>query len=119
MRLRAAGSGSDWSLGSQVTGIRVMIGKLVGKRGIIGGRRALRAVVWACLGCAALYVNTAALAGQPGSKAETADKAQRFLHPELARMPLWTEVEPGKLEIFRKPTPADPGDEIRCLALNI
>ncbi len=53
----------------------------------------MRAVVWACLGCAALYVNTAALADQPGSKAETADKAERFLHPT------WTEV--------------------RCLALNI
>ncbi len=100
-----------------------MIGKLVGKRGIIGGRwalrGALRAVVWVCLGGAALYVNAAALADQPGAKAETADKAERFLHPELARIPIWTEVEPGKLDIFRKPTPADPGDEIRCLALNI
>ncbi len=55
----------------------------------------MQAVVWACLGCAALY----ALADQPGSKAETADKAARFLHPELARIPTWTEV--------------------RCLALNI
>ena len=111
--------GSDWSLGSRVMGIRVMIGKLVGKRGIIGGRWALRAVVWAGLGCVALYVNTATLAGQPGSKAEAADKAERFIHPELARIPMWSEVEPGKLDIFRKPTPADPGDEVKCLALNI
>ncbi len=104
-----------------------MIGKLLGKRGIIGGRwalrgalrGALRAVVWACLGGAALYANAAALADQPGAKAELADKAERFLHPELARIPMWTDVDPGKLEIFRKPTPADPGDEIRCLALNI
>ncbi len=84
-----------------------MIGKLLGKRGIIGGRWALRAVVWACLGCATLYVNTAALADQPGSKAEAADKAERFIHPEQARIPMWTEVDPGKLDIFRKPTPAD------------
>ena len=96
-----------------------MTGKLLGKRGIIGGRWALRAVVWAVLGSAALYVNAAALADQPGANAETADKAARFLHPELARIPMWTEVDPGKLEIFRKPTPADPGDEVNCLALNI
>ncbi len=97
----------------------MMIGKLVVKRGIIGGRWTLRAVAWACLGCAALYANTVALADQQGSKAETADKAERFLHPEQARIPTWTAVDPGKLDIFRKPTPADPRDEINCLALNI
>ena len=96
-----------------------MIGKLVGKRGITGGRWTLRAALWACLACATLYVNTVALADQEGSKAVTADKAERFLHPEQARLPMWIEVDPGKLDIFRKPTLADPGDEIRCLALNI
>ncbi len=79
----------------------------------------MRAVVWAGLGCAALYANAAALADQEDSKAVTADKAERFLHPELARIPMWVEVDPGKLDIFRKPTLADPGDEVECLALNI
>ena len=96
-----------------------MIGKLVGKRRINGGHWALRAIAWTCLGCAALYVNTAALADQQGSKAEATDKARRFLHPEQIRIPMWTEVDPGNLDIFRKPTLADPRDEIKCLALNI
>ncbi len=32
---------------------------------------------------------------------------------------MWTYVDPGKAAIFKKPTLAEPGDEIRCLALNI
>ncbi len=90
-----------------------MIAKLIGKRGHYRGRWILRAAAPACLVCATVYLSAAALAGQPG------EVSKRFLRPELAQMPLWTEVEPGKLEIFRKPTPAKPGDEIKCLALNI
>ena len=96
-----------------------MIGKLVEKREIAGGRWILRTALWACLACAALYEYAVALADQEGSKAVAANKAERFLNPEQARIPMWIEVDPGKLDIFRKPTPADPGDEIKCLALNI
>ncbi len=90
-----------------------MTDNLAGKRGIVGGNWALRAAVWAGLACAALFINTVAMAGQMG------DKAERFLRPQLGQIPMWTYVDPGKAEIFKKPTLAEPGDEIRCLALNI
>ena len=64
----ARGIGIRLVIGFTGDGDKVMIGDLVGKRKINGGHWALRAIAWTCLGCAALYVNTAALADQQGSK---------------------------------------------------
>ena len=98
-----------------------MIVKLAAKRGRTGGstgaRHILRAATWACLVCAASYVNTAAMAEPLYGSSEC--KIDCFLRPQLGQIPIWTQVDPGKAEIFKKPTPAAPVDEIRCLALNI
>ena len=107
------------SRGSNPTGLwftvmgKLMTDNLAGKREIIGGYSALRTAVWTGLLGAAVFLNTVAVAGQSD------DKSERFLRPQLGRIPMWANVDPGKAEIFEKPTPADPGDEIRCLALNI
>ena len=91
-----------------------MTDNLARKRGIIGGKLRLRAAYfWTCLACAVLYANSAALAEQSNAKID------RFLRPQMGLIPIWTPVPPGKAEIFKKPTPANPSDEVRCLALNI
>ena len=98
-----------------------MIAKLVAKRGRTGGSkgalRALRAATLACLACAAFYASTAAMAGSLNDSSD--GKIDRFLRPQLGQVPMWTQVDPGKAEIFKKPTQAAPADEIECLALNI
>ena len=98
-----------------------MIAKLIEQRGRIGGSRGtrwtLKAATWACLVGAALAVNVAAQA-EPFHGATEA-KIDRFLQPRIGQIPLWTQVDPGKAEIFKRPTPAAPAAEIECLALNI
>ena len=98
-----------------------MIAKLVEHWRRIGGRRStrwtLKAATWACLVGAALTVNLAAQA-EPFHGATEA-KIDRFLQPRIGQIPLWTQVDPGKAEIFKRPTPAAPAAEIECLALNI
>jgi spore germination cell wall hydrolase CwlJ-like protein len=98
-----------------------MTAMLGGGRGKNGGHRsvrgALKAATWACLAGAALTINIAALAEPITGSA--AGKTDRFLRPQVSRLPMWTPVEPGKAEIFRKPTRAAAAEEIRCLALNI
>ncbi len=98
-----------------------MIAKLGGVWGEVGGHRGarwtLKAVTWACLAGAALTFNAAALAEPFTGSAE--GKFDRFLRPQVSQIPMWTPVDPGKAEIFKRPTQAAPADEIRCLALNI
>ena len=104
-----------------------MIVKFVEQRGRIGGSRGtrwtLKAATWACLVGAALTVNLAAQAESFNFASE--GKIDRFLRPQIGQMPqiglipMWTQVEPGKAEIFKRPTPAAPAEEIECLALNI
>ena len=98
-----------------------MIVKLVAGRGKIGGYRSARwtmkAAIWASLAGAALTLNVGALAEPFDGSAE--GKIDRYLHPQIGQIPIWTQVDPGKAEIFKKPTQAAPADEIRCLALNI
>jgi len=98
-----------------------MTAKLGGERGKIGGHRGaagtLKAAAWACLAGAALTINVAALAEPSTGFAE--GKTDRFLSPRVSLFPMWTPADPGKAEIFRKPTRAAPANEIRCLALNI
>ncbi len=98
-----------------------MIAKLVAKRGWTGGSkgalRVLRIATLACLACAAFYASTAAMAESFHGASE--GKIDRFLRPQLGQIPMWTQVDPGKAEIFKKPTQAAPADEINCLALNI
>ena len=98
-----------------------MIAKLVEHGGRIGGSRAtrwtLKAAIWACLVGAALTVNLAAQAEPFYGASE--GKIDRFLQPRIGQIPMWTQVDPGKAEIFKRPTPAAPASEIECLALNI
>jgi spore germination cell wall hydrolase CwlJ-like protein len=98
-----------------------MIAKLVEHGGRIGrrcaARRALKAATWACLAAAALTVNMAAQAESFYGPSE--GKIDRFLTPQIGQIPMWTQVDPGKAEIFKRPTPAAPAGEIECLALNI
>ncbi len=98
-----------------------MIAKLVEQRGRIGGSRSarwtLRAATWACLAGAALTINLAAQAEPFDGASE--GKINRFLQPQIGQIPMWTQVDPGKAEIFKRPTPAAPAGEIECLALNI
>ncbi len=98
-----------------------MTAKLGGRRGKIGGHRGaagtLKAAAWACLAGAALTINVAALAEPSTGFAE--GKFDRFLSPRVSLFPMWTPADPGKAEIFKRPTRAAPADEIRCLALNI
>ena len=98
-----------------------MIAKLIEQRGRIGGSRGtrwtLKAATWACLVGAALAVSVAVQA-EPFHGATEA-KIDRFLQPRIGQIPLWTQVDPGKAEIFKRPTPAAPAAEIECLALNI
>ncbi len=70
------------------------------------------------MACVGLYIS-AALAGHSNSEAKLDARAEGFFHPELGQIPMWAQVDPGKAEVFRQPTPADPDGEIRCLALNI
>ncbi len=104
-----------------------MIAKLVEHWGRIGGsrgtRRILRAAIWACLIGAALTANVTVQAESFYGSAD--GKIDRFLQPQIgqippiSQMPMWTQVDPGKAEIFKRPTPAAPASEIECLALNI
>ncbi len=98
-----------------------MIAKLVEQwRGTGGDRstgRILRAATWACLTGAALTVNLAAQA--ESFKITPEGKIDRFLQPQISQIPMWTQVDPGKAEIFKRRTPAAPAGEIECLALNI
>ncbi len=98
-----------------------MIAKLVEHWGRVGGSRAthwtLKAAVWACLAGAALIANTAVQA-EP-MHVSSKGGIDRFLQPKIGQIPMWTQVDPGKAEIFTRPTPADPAREIECLALNI
>lgn len=104
-----------------------MVAKLVEHWGKIGGSRgarwALKAATWACLIGAALTVNVTVQAGSFYGPSE--GQIDRFLHPKveqiprIGQFPLWTQVDPGKAEIFKRPTPAAPAGEIECLALNI
>lgn len=98
-----------------------MTEKLGGGRGKIGGSRSargtLKAATWACLAGVALTINVAVMA-EPFT-GSAAGKFDRFLRPEISQLRVWTPAEPGKAEIFRKPTRAAPAVEIRCLALNI
>ncbi len=104
-----------------------MIAKLVEHWGSIGGsrgaRRALKAATWVCLIAAALTVNLAVQAESFYGPSE--GQIDRFLQPKIGQMPqigqipMWTQVDPGKAEIFKRPTPAAPAGEIECLALNI
>jgi len=77
----------------------------------------LRAATLACLAGAALTVNLAAQAEPFNSAAE--GKIDRYLRPQIGQIPMWTPVDPGKAEIFKRRTPAAPAGEIECLALNI
>ncbi len=98
-----------------------MIAKLVEHLGRIGGSRgagrALKATTWVCLLGAALTINVAAQAESFYGASEGG--IDRFLQPQIAQIPLWTQVDPGKAEIFKRRTPAAPAKEIECLALNI
>ncbi len=104
-----------------------MIAKLVDHGGRIGGSRGtrwtLRAATWACLIGVALTINPTAQAESFYGAAD--GKIDRFLRPQLeqipqiGQIPMWTQVDPGKAEIFKRPTPAAPAGEIECLALNI
>jgi spore germination cell wall hydrolase CwlJ-like protein len=110
-----------------------MIANLVKLWGTTGGHRStrwtLKAATWACLAGAVLTLNAAALAEPFDGSA--AGKIDRFLRPQMQKMPqlgqlpqlgqipMWTQVDPGKAEIFSRPTPAAPAGEIECLALNI
>ena len=69
------------------------------------------------LGRPALTVNLAAQAEPFYGASE--GKIGRFLQPRIGQIPMWTQVDPGKAEIFKRPTPAAPASEIECLALNI
>ena len=77
-----------------------MTAMLGGGRGKIGGHRSVRgtlkAATWACLAGAALTINIAALAEPITGSA--AGKTDRFLRPQVSRLPMWTPVEPGKAE---------------------
>jgi spore germination cell wall hydrolase CwlJ-like protein len=79
--------------------------------------RTLRAATWFCLAGAALTVNLAAQAGSFNNSPE--GKIDRYLQPQIGEIPMWTQVAPGKAEIFKRRTPAAPAGEIECLALNI
>jgi len=98
-----------------------MIAKLVEQWRETGGswsrRWTLRAATLACLAGAALTVNPAAQAQPFNSAAE--GKIDRYLQPQIGQIPMWTQVDPGKAEIFKRRTPAAPAGEIECLALNI
>ncbi len=98
-----------------------MIAKFVEQRSGIGGSRStgrtLKAATWACLVGTALTVSLAAQAGSHESTSE--GKIDRFLKPQITQIPMWTPVDPGKAEIFKRITPAAPAGEIECLALNI
>ena len=96
-----------------------MIDILAATRENIGRNWALLTFGWLCLACAVFYMSTAALAEHFDSEAKRDAETNEFLHSELGRIPMWTQVNPGKAEIFRQSTPADPDDDIRCLALNI
>jgi spore germination cell wall hydrolase CwlJ-like protein len=77
----------------------------------------LRVATLACLTGAALTNNLDAQAEPFNSAFE--GKIDRFLQPHLGEIPMWTQVDPGKAEIFKRRTPAAPAGEIECLALNI
>ncbi len=98
-----------------------MIAKLGGVGGEGGGHRGarwtLKAATWACLVGATLTVNLAVQAEPFYGGSE--GKIDRFLRPQIGQIPMWTQVDPGKAEIFKRPTPAAPAGEIECLALNI
>ena len=80
-------------------------GRIVGSR---GARRTLRAATWACLAGAALTANVTVQAESFHDLSE--GKIDRFLRPpieqipQIGQVPMWTQVDPGKVEIFKKPT---------------
>ncbi|MHA1153593.1 MAG: cell wall hydrolase [Alphaproteobacteria bacterium] len=82
-----------------------------------GSRRTLKATTCAILIGAAVTVNLAAQAGSLNGASE--ERIDRFLRPQIGQIPMWTQVDPGKAEIFKRRTPAAPAGEIECLALNI
>ncbi len=98
-----------------------MIAKLVEHWGRTGGiwgvRGILKSAAWVCLIGATLTVNVAAQAGSFYVSSE--GRVDRFLQPQIGQIPMWTQVDPGKAEIFKRRTPAAPAGEIECLALNI
>jgi hypothetical protein len=71
----------------------------------------------ACLVGVALSINLAVQAEPLNRVSE--GSVDRFLQPQIGQIPMWTQVDPGKAEIFRRRTPAAPAGEIECLALNI
>ena len=77
----------------------------------------MKAATWACLVCAALTVNLAVKAEPFFGPSE--GKIDRFLQPRVGQIPMWTQVDPGKAEFFKRSTPAAPAGEVECLALNI
>ncbi len=98
-----------------------MIAKFVEHGGRIMASRGtgwtLKAAIGACLVGAALTVSPAVQAEPFHGASE--GKIDRFLRPQIGQIPMWTQVDPGKAEIFKRPTPAAPAGEIECLALNI
>lgn len=101
--------------------------------GTDGARRAVRGGFRLALGLAIVTLSGAALAFQPGFSQPTFKQAKleqapiKRNKPEMAalrsvdpiRMWPWTGVDRKKRELFEKPTPASPSDEVNCLALNI
>ncbi|MFQ6017247.1 MAG: cell wall hydrolase [Kiloniellaceae bacterium] len=79
------------------------------KRGWIRGPKPLRTAIWAGAACCAAFLGNPAAGGQLATGTATVGN----FFPQLER------ADPGKKNIFDRPTPADPRDEVACLALNI
>lgn len=90
-----------------------MTGTLTKRAEGFRGRRVLRTMIWAGLAAYTVYLSSAAVAGQPGKGFDS------DLFHAVSMGPSWGEMDADKAKLFEKPTPADPREEIACMALNI
>lgn len=87
------------------------------KLGGFSGRKVLRAAIWTGLAVYAAYLSSSAMADPRALDLNPA--AAPLGIADLRGIPGLGPVEPEKAMLFEKPTPADPRDEVACLALNI
>lgn len=101
------------------------------KVGWLSGRKALRTAIWMALAAYAVYVSSVAMADPFKVDPFKADRFKQDMTIDLfpavgplglhdiGKLPALGRIERGKSLIFERPTPADPREEIACLALNI
>ncbi len=85
--------------------------------GGFGGRKALRAAIWAALVVYGVYLSGSAMAEPVSTDLQPAYGPLGLA--EMGKLDPLGGAEREKTMVFERPTKADPREEIACLALNI